>query len=192
MTIPRFLLVATVAVHVGLANAPWPALAEGFPLDPGGLDYAAAPSLREDLRLDVAVEPVVPDAGSGARDTAIAARPDPEPWADNDPWADAVVEARLAAPAPRAHLSPYPLVMNDQVRFFFDRFTGERRAVVDMWLGRAGRYLGMIRSVLRRNGLPEDLAFTAMIESGFNPLAVSRAGAKGRSEERRVGKECRL
>jgi membrane-bound lytic murein transglycosylase D len=69
--------------------------------------------------------------------------------------------------------------MNDQVRFFLDRFTGERRDVVDTWLTRAGRYLDMIRSVLRRNGLPEDLAFTAMIESGFNPLAVSRAGAKG-------------
>jgi membrane-bound lytic murein transglycosylase D len=106
-------------------------------------------------------------------------RPEPEPWADADPWADAVVEARLAAPTPRAHLSPYPVVMNDQVRFFFDRFIGERREVVDLWLSRAGRYLGMIRDVLRRNGLPEDLAFTAMIESGFNPLAVSRAGAKG-------------
>jgi len=57
--------------------------------------------------------------------------------------------------------------------------TGERREVVEQWMGRAGRYLGMIRDVLRRNGLPEDLAFTAMIESGFNPLAVSRAGAKG-------------
>jgi membrane-bound lytic murein transglycosylase D len=69
--------------------------------------------------------------------------------------------------------------MNDRVRFFVDRFTGERREVVDLWLSRAGRYLGMIRDVLRRNGLPEDLAFTAMIESGFNPLAVSHAGAKG-------------
>src|SRR5206468_4713716 len=33
--------------------------------------------------------------------------------------------------------------------------------------------------VLRSQGLPEDLAFVAMIESGYNPLAVSRAGAKG-------------
>src|SRR3989442_3142845 len=37
----------------------------------------------------------------------------------------------------------------------------------------------MIREVLRARGLPEDLAFTAMIESGFNPDAVSRVGAKG-------------
>jgi membrane-bound lytic murein transglycosylase D len=110
----------------------------------------------------------------------IGQRPEPEPWADGDPWAEAVVEAhQAAAPAPRAHLSPYPLVMNDQVRFFLERFTGERRDVVDLWMSRAGRYLGMIRDVLRRNGLPEDLAFTAMIESGFNPVAVSRAGAKG-------------
>jgi membrane-bound lytic murein transglycosylase D len=37
----------------------------------------------------------------------------------------------------------------------------------------------MIRDTLRDHGLPEDLAFVAMIESGFNPMAVSRAGAKG-------------
>ena len=65
------------------------------------------------------------------------------------------------------------------MKFFLDRFTGNQREVVNLWVGRAGRYLGMIRSVLRSRDLPEELAYTAMIESGFNPLAVSRAGAKG-------------
>jgi membrane-bound lytic murein transglycosylase D len=51
--------------------------------------------------------------------------------------------------------------------------------VVERWLERSGRYAGMIQGVLRDKGLPEDLMFTAMIESGFNPVAVSRAGAKG-------------
>jgi membrane-bound lytic murein transglycosylase D len=37
----------------------------------------------------------------------------------------------------------------------------------------------MILDVFREKGLPEELVFTAMIESGFNPVAVSRAGAKG-------------
>jgi membrane-bound lytic murein transglycosylase D len=37
----------------------------------------------------------------------------------------------------------------------------------------------MIREVLKNRGLPEELAYTAMIESGFNPVAVSRVGAKG-------------
>jgi membrane-bound lytic murein transglycosylase D len=37
----------------------------------------------------------------------------------------------------------------------------------------------MILDVFKEKGLPEELVFTAMIESGFNPVAVSRAGAKG-------------
>jgi membrane-bound lytic murein transglycosylase D len=37
----------------------------------------------------------------------------------------------------------------------------------------------MVLDVFRQKGLPEELVFTAMIESGFNPIAVSRAGAKG-------------
>jgi membrane-bound lytic murein transglycosylase D len=73
----------------------------------------------------------------------------------------------------------YPVIRNAQVQHFLDRFTRERREIVGMWLDRSHRYLGMIREVLKSRGLPEDLAFTAMIESGFNPVAVSRAGAVG-------------
>ncbi len=73
----------------------------------------------------------------------------------------------------------YPVVSNDRIHYFLRRFTGTRREVIGLWLERSSRYLGMIRSTLRKYGLPEDLAFTAMIESGFNPVAVSRAGAKG-------------
>ena len=171
-------LVAAAALLVTFAAACPSAAAE--PRDSAGLEYPAVPPMRDDLRLDVSLEPAIPETGSTPAAVAAARRPDPEPWGDTDPWADAVQEnARMAPAAPKTHLSPYPLVMNEQVRFFFDRFTGERREVVDLWMSRAGRYLGMIRDVLRRNGLPEDLAFTAMIESGFNPLAVSRAGAKG-------------
>jgi membrane-bound lytic murein transglycosylase D len=69
---------------------------------------------------------------------------------------------------------------NAKVRHYLERFqTGYRRAVVELWIERSGRYAGMIQGVLRDKGLPEDLMFTAMIESGFNPVAVSRAGAKG-------------
>jgi membrane-bound lytic murein transglycosylase D len=50
---------------------------------------------------------------------------------------------------------------------------------VALWVSRSGPYLGMIREVLSSRGLPEDLAYTAMIESGFKPDAVSRVGAKG-------------
>ncbi len=76
--------------------------------------------------------------------------------------------------------SSYPLVMNDMVESFIDLFRSEqKRDIIERWLSRSGKYLGMIKEVFREKGLPEELAYTAMIESGFNPLAVSRAGAKG-------------
>jgi len=85
----------------------------------------------------------------------------------------------VTPPTPTVPAPTYHTPINQQVQYFLDRFTRERRQVVDKWFGRAGRYLEMIRDTLRERGLPEDLAFVAMIESGFNPVAVSRAGAKG-------------
>ena len=97
-----------------------------------------------------------------------------------DPWAEAFVESSHHVRAAVQTSPPtYSVPINQQVQYFLDRFTRERREVVDTWFGRAGRYLEMIRDTLRNHGLPEDLAFVAMIESGFNPVAVSRAGAKG-------------
>ncbi|MBI4587255.1 MAG: transglycosylase SLT domain-containing protein [Candidatus Rokubacteria bacterium] len=96
-----------------------------------------------------------------------------------DPWAKAFADSP-PGPAPRLNFPPFPVERNGAVEHFVERFqTGARREVVGRWLDRSTQYLDMIRQVFSRKGLPEDLAFTAMIESGFNPLAVSRAGAKG-------------
>jgi len=98
-----------------------------------------------------------------------------------DPWADALAQsARLNAVARRrAEFRDYSVTQNDDVRYFLDLFTRSRREIVETWMGRSGRYLGMIQEVFRSQGLPTDLAFTAMIESGFDPRAVSNARAKG-------------
>jgi membrane-bound lytic murein transglycosylase D len=97
---------------------------------------------------------------------------------DFDPWAYAFAESsRLQR---RAAIPTYDVAVNQQqVKFFVDRFTTSRRDVVGLWFQRSPQYLGMIRPVLRARGLPDELAYTAMIESGFNPRAVSRVGAKG-------------
>src|SRR5262245_13243848 len=89
--------------------------------------------------------------------------------------------AKVAAVAPTAPVRPtYRIEQNDHVQHFLEQFqTGYRREVVERWLTRSGRYLPMVLDVFRQKGLPEELVFTAMIESGFNPVAVSRAGAKG-------------
>src|SRR5687768_8134496 len=102
--------------------------------------------------------------------------------ADLDPIAEAFAESsRLSVPVVVTAPEPpaYPVTVNPQVQFFIDRFTIYRREVVSLWVNRSARYLGMVRDVMRKKGLPEELAYTAMIESGYNPNAVSHAGAKG-------------
>jgi peptidoglycan lytic transglycosylase D len=86
----------------------------------------------------------------------------------------------VSSTVPSTSTPVYVLEDNLDVRKFLDRFqTGYRRAIVERWLVRAGRYLPMVLDVFKQKGLPEELVFTAMIESGFDPLAASRAGARG-------------
>ncbi|MGD8497192.1 MAG: LysM peptidoglycan-binding domain-containing protein [Gemmatimonadales bacterium] len=73
-----------------------------------------------------------------------------------------------------------PVEMNDQVQRWIDYFTeGDGAARFRLYLERAGRYEGMIRERARAAGLPEDLLYLALIESGMNPNAYSRARAVG-------------
>jgi membrane-bound lytic murein transglycosylase D len=73
----------------------------------------------------------------------------------------------------------YPVVINAPVEALIDHFVARDRERFGMWISRSGRYLPMIQRIFREKGLPEELAYTAMIESGFSPRAVSRVGAKG-------------
>jgi membrane-bound lytic murein transglycosylase D len=75
--------------------------------------------------------------------------------------------------------SDIPLVFNDAVDRHIRSFTGPKRDVFARWLSRAKKYEPTIREILRKNDLPEDLVYVAMIESGFNMKACSRAQAMG-------------
>ena len=73
-----------------------------------------------------------------------------------------------------------PLTVNDEVLGFLNFFQTPRgRAIVETGLRRSGRYRDMISRVLREEGLPQDLIYLAQAESAFQPLALSRAGARG-------------
>lgn len=72
-----------------------------------------------------------------------------------------------------------PVAINQQVKAYLIYFTTERKNVIRNYLSRSTRYLPMIREVFQEYGLPEDLAYLAMIESGFNPYAYSHAHAAG-------------
>ncbi len=72
-----------------------------------------------------------------------------------------------------------PIQMNKQVRAYLVYFSTERKAVITRYLARSSRYLPMIKEVFQEAGLPEDMAYLAMIESGFNNKAYSPAAACG-------------
>ena len=73
-----------------------------------------------------------------------------------------------------------PLTVNDEVLSFLNFFQTPRgRAIVETGLQRRGRYHEMISRVLREEGVPQDLIYLAQAESAFQPLALSRAGARG-------------
>jgi membrane-bound lytic murein transglycosylase D len=73
-----------------------------------------------------------------------------------------------------------PLTVNDEVLSFVNFFQTPRgRAIVETGLNRAGRYREMISRVLHEEGMPQDLIYLAQAESAFQPLALSRAGARG-------------
>jgi membrane-bound lytic murein transglycosylase D len=92
-----------------------------------------------------------------------------------DPAVRAKAEAEM-----RQTRSDLPLVMNDQVASFVNYFSaGKGRGAMEHAWVRAGRYHDMISRVLREEGVPQDLIYLAQAESGFHPLALSRAGARG-------------
>ncbi len=92
---------------------------------------------------------------------------------------DPAVRARAEAELLQTR-SDLPLVMNDQVASFVSYFSaGKGRGAMEHAWVRAGRYHDMISRVLREEGVPQDLIYLAQAESGFHPLALSRAGARG-------------
>jgi len=68
---------------------------------------------------------------------------------------------------------------NRRVLEYLEFFQLDARDRFEIWLSRLGRYEGMIRERLRARGLPEDLTYLTLIESGLSNTAVSRARAVG-------------
>lgn len=72
-----------------------------------------------------------------------------------------------------------PYVEHERVEHYVKLFGGSSRSYFAERLHRGTRYESMIRGKLRDAGLPEDLFYLALIESGFEPHAYSRAAAVG-------------
>jgi membrane-bound lytic murein transglycosylase D len=72
-----------------------------------------------------------------------------------------------------------PIPLNAQVLGYIQLFQTRLHDYLEEGMRRGGRYLAMIQGVFRAEGLPLDLGYVPLIESAFNPNALSRAKAKG-------------
>ncbi len=86
--------------------------------------------------------------------------------------------SRLGEP-PRGFEFDIPIVRNEAVDRWIDFFTGPGRTWFAEWIRRGGKYIGLFRRILKEENLPQDLAYLALIESGFSLRARSRSGAVG-------------
>lgn len=91
-----------------------------------------------------------------------------------DPKVTAKAEAEL-----KNTQSDLPLVINDYVAGYINYYSTRGRGTFERAVARSGRYREMIERVFREEGVPHDLIYLAQAESGFHPLALSRAGARG-------------
>jgi membrane-bound lytic murein transglycosylase D len=72
-----------------------------------------------------------------------------------------------------------PNLDHERVDYWVEKFTTSKRGEFSRFLSRSGRYVPMISAKLEERGMPQDLIYLAMIESGFNPKAYSPAHASG-------------
>ncbi|MGH7773206.1 MAG: transglycosylase SLT domain-containing protein [Candidatus Binatia bacterium] len=106
----------------------------------------------------------------------------PGPTADDrllDLWKKDIDRAMQNPPGQRKIEFSIPLVENNRVLYFVNFFSGRLRGFFERALARSGRYVPMMTTILREEGLPEELVYLSLIESGFSPYAYSKAKAMG-------------
>ena len=91
---------------------------------------------------------------------------------------DPTIKAKAQAELASTH-SDLPLMLTDPVASYINYFSSRGHGTIERALTRRGRYSDMISRVFRQEGVPQDLMFLAQAESGFQPLALSRMGARG-------------
>jgi len=69
--------------------------------------------------------------------------------------------------------------INPLIQQFINYYQGRGRTTMEMGLRRSGRYMKLARRIFREEGVPEDLAWLGQVESAWQPLARSWAGASG-------------
>ena len=94
-------------------------------------------------------------------------------------FGDSASTASEAAAEPSWDIDVHSYESTDRVEHYVQLFSGPSKERIEDWLSRGTRYEPMIRAAMRKGGIPDDMYYLALIESGFDPNAYSRAAAVG-------------
>ena len=134
------------------------------------------------LAADTAAELQVA-ADSAADEAVLEELADAHPRGDDDAgrWAAETIPggAEALANAVTWDIDVETFNNHARVQYYLDFFQGRGRQRMAIWLSRMPRYEAIIRERLQQEGLPGDLVYLALIESGFSNTATSRAKAVG-------------
>lgn len=168
-TLRTALLACSMAALSGCLTAPWRGPVKNPEPIAGqtagivtGVDVAsAAHSSRASSRDSATVDEVVQTAVAVFGDTMAVALADP------------------VAAEPEWDIDVRSYETHDRVAHYVGLFSTTARERFTARLSKGTRYEPMIRAKLRASGMPEDLTYLALIESGYDPHAYSRAAAVG-------------
>ena len=168
--------VAACAHPPATAPAPAPAPAPVATTRPSTPAAAAAPAVAQ-------------QSAGAASGPAAAAKPDTAAVTQHDVtrratelFGDSTPPSETATTvdsAPVWDIDVLPYESTARVDHYVRLFTGPAKERIEARLSEGTRYEPMIRAKLREGGLPEDLYYLALVESGFDPNAYSRAAAVG-------------
>ncbi len=149
---------------------------------PGGA--LADPRVAEAYRRTLATVQVreVELAAAATEDDAVPTEPAAIDAVAELPVSDAPASAESMAQAKavvEAEPHDLPVELNDAVLSCIDLYQGRLRDWFQEALDRGQQYLPEIRRVFKEEGIPQDLAYLALVESAFKTNAYSRAKAKG-------------
>jgi membrane-bound lytic murein transglycosylase D len=144
--------------------------ATAAPVSPGGVTAASGPGLTHDT---------LQAARDSALDAAVL-----EQLEDGLPAAAAYgalppLEDEAAALRALFDIDVVNFADHARVKYYIDFFTGPARERMAIWLGRMPKWEPLIRAQLISKGLPGDLAYLPLIESGYSNTVVSRSKAVG-------------
>jgi membrane-bound lytic murein transglycosylase D len=103
---------------------------------------------------------------------------DPEDELSRSPWSTTV---RWQGTFTKTGTATFdiPIADDPRVRMWLSYLGGRGKELFGKWMGRLTRWAPVYVPILERHGLPKDLIFLAMVESGLSPKAYSFANAAG-------------